>query len=177
MRVAFCSAVLHLLNPRLTGFAAFARVNLAYPKSMWRWSLSVLFSRPNGLTKTAGLSDAAIVRYFSTTSSRTGKYRQSGRYLPLYPTHECFCAPNLMRGERYPPFALTNTGAFDFARKFSRTWQAKGLHTARNEGTGSGGPRLATVDEHQFREREVRRQRIFMRFLPAANFIEETRRR
>src|SRR6266480_7893200 len=25
MRVAFCSAVLHLLNPRLTGFAAFAR--------------------------------------------------------------------------------------------------------------------------------------------------------
>src|SRR5215211_3138924 len=36
-------------------------------------------------------------------------------------------------------------------------------------------PGLATVDEHQFREREVRRQPNFMRLLPAANFIEEAR--
>ena len=35
--------------------------------------------------------------------------------------------------------------------------------------------RFAAINQHQFREREVRRQANLVRFLPAANFIEETR--
>src|SRR5690348_5130064 len=36
-------------------------------------------------------------------------------------------------------------------------------------------PCLATVNEHQFGKREVRSQSNLMRFVPAGNFIEETR--
>ena len=35
--------------------------------------------------------------------------------------------------------------------------------------------RLTAIDQHQFREREVWRQPNLVRFLPTADFIEETR--
>src|SRR5207237_8917955 len=36
-------------------------------------------------------------------------------------------------------------------------------------------PRFTAIDQHQFREREMRRQPNLMRFLPTADFVEETR--
>ena len=35
-------------------------------------------------------------------------------------------------------------------------------------------PRFTAIDQHQFREREMRRQPNLMRFLPTADFIKET---
>src|SRR6266481_2545934 len=92
------------------------------------------------------------------------------------PRMNAFCAPNLMGRRAVPAVRANEHRRVNFAPEVLQesgkqkdcTWHVM-RELAQEE------PRLATVDEHQFREREVRRQPNFMRFLPAANFIEETR--
>src|SRR6266481_6513052 len=92
------------------------------------------------------------------------------------PRMNAFCAPNLMGRRAVPAVRANEHRRVNFAPEVLQesgkqkdcTWHVM-RELAQEE------PRLATVDEHQFREREVRRQPNFMRFLPAADFIEETR--
>src|SRR6476620_4328223 len=92
------------------------------------------------------------------------------------PRMNAFCAPNLMRRRAVPAVRANEHRRVDFAPEvLQESGKQKNCTRHVMRKLAQEQPRLATVYEHQFRKREVRRQPNFMRFLPAANFIEETR--
>src|SRR5215475_4283575 len=92
------------------------------------------------------------------------------------PRMNAFRAANLMRRRAIPAVGADEYWRIDFApeilQKRGKQNDCAG-HVMRE--LAQEQSRLATVDEHQFCERKVPREPNFMRFLPAANFIEETR--
>src|SRR5215475_9964633 len=92
------------------------------------------------------------------------------------PRMNAFRAANLMRRRAVSAVGADEYWRIDFAPEILQK-SGKQNDCARHimREVAQEQSRLATVDEHQFREREVRRELNFMRFLPAANFIEETR--
>ncbi len=91
------------------------------------------------------------------------------------PRMNAFCALNLMRRRAVP-----TVGGDEHGRAY---FMAKILQQSRKYNNCAGHimgklaqqrPRFTAIDQHQFGEREVRRQAKFLRFRPAANFVKET---
>src|ERR1043166_1096247 len=92
------------------------------------------------------------------------------------PRVNTFCASNLMRRRTVPPVCAYEYRRVDFAPEvLQESGEQKDCARHVMRELAQKQPRFSTVDEHQFREREVWRQPDFMCFLPTANFIEETR--
>src|SRR4029077_1267347 len=92
------------------------------------------------------------------------------------PRMNALCAANLMRRRAVPAVRADEHWRVNFAPEvLQESGKQKDCTWYVMRDRAEEEPPIATVDEHQFREREVRRQPNFMRFLPAANFIEETR--
>src|SRR6516225_5318510 len=92
------------------------------------------------------------------------------------PRTNALCAANLMSWRAVSPVCADEYRRVDFAPEIlqeSGKQKDRARHVMRE--MAQQQPRLAAVDEHQFRQREVWREPNFMRFLPAANFIQETR--
>src|SRR6476620_4541402 len=106
---------------------------------------------------------------------------EKGVPYPVYigrcaPGVNAFCTANAMRRRSIPAVRANEHRRVDFATKIlqkSRQYDDCAGHIVRK--LTQEQRRLTTIHQHQFCERKVRRQSRLLRFLPAANFIKETR--